>query len=214
MLMVLVMLAALGLLTMTIGQGWQFAERIGRNERDTAVATSAAELALLAARLDLLHSSRSPKIQCMAVEFEANCAGTGDARGLCGLGADEKPAWLATDVSDPDNPHAVPVGTFPPTAAAIAAGATQLPALPAGGIIAAHPPQYIIEALPDYALLGTASIDPNAGMVAGQHVVYRITAAGFGPGGQDNVAVLQTLYRLPKDLPALDCATLFPPPAP
>jgi type IV pilus assembly protein PilX len=97
------------------------------------------------------------------------CGAGAPRHGPCG-GADspDPPDWQVTDLAAPNAPGVAPYGAV--TGARMAVG---------GGLLPARLPAYLVERLPP----------------AGQGVVFRVTAIGFGTHAVTRV-VLQSLYRV------------------
>ncbi len=178
----LVVIAGLGFSAVQISL---MGERGVRNDRDYQVAWQAAEAALMDAEFDIRgpNSSGSARMDSFSTNnltsFLANCGTSGPSRGLCMPAATGQPVWLTVDFTDTSTlAPSTAFGSF--TGRGFAAGSS--------GLMPRKAPRYIIEALPDTASHGDASIGAAA------KYVYRVTAMGFGPR-DDIQAVMQMLFR-------------------
>lgn len=192
----LMLLAAASLLALAAAQAGWMAERGARHDQDGQIAWEAAEAALADAEHDIESPhlpGRTGLLRAGADSFAPDCGNSGDRRGLCRASAQGQPAWQRVDLARPASP-AVDYGTF--TGRAFDSGPGQR---------SARPPRYIIESVTDH---GAQAAGPHA-----SSRVYRITALGFGPRAQTQVA-LQTVYRArpidTTDPSALDPGTDLP----
>lgn len=207
LLVVLMVVASVALLMLSVAQSSQHNERSARNERDRAIATAAAEAALADARLDIALGTRSTFLRCNAQSaFSSSACGQGNSGatsqlGLCGLGTGDKPAWLALDLSKPDDANtqtrSVPVGTFTSSVGGVPRATTT-------GLQPRAPARYIIEAMPN----NTGSwdyLDETGIQQTASAPLYRITAVGYGPGDNSHV-IMQALYVPAKGTALLSSA--------
>lgn len=178
----LVVIAGLGFSAVQISI---MGERSARNDRDYQVAWQGAEAALMDAEFDIRgpNSSGSARMGSFTTnnltDFVAACGSSGPSKGLCMPAVSGKPVWLTVDFTDTSNSApTAEFGNF--TGRGFASGSS--------GLMPRHAPRYIIEALPDTATHGDASIGAAA------KYVYRVTAMGFGPR-DDIQAVMQMLFR-------------------
>lgn len=178
----LIVIVGLGLSAVQISM---MGERSARNDRDYQVAWQGAEAVLMDAEFDIRgpNTSGSARMGSFAVnnltDFGASCGTSGPSKGLCMPVVSGKPVWLTVDFTDTSTsaPSAA-YGNF--TGRAFASGSN--------GLMPRKAPRYIIEAIPDTATHGDASIGAAA------KYVYRVTAMGFGPR-DDIQAVMQMLFR-------------------
>ncbi|MBS0447316.1 MAG: hypothetical protein JSR59_15355 [Proteobacteria bacterium] len=187
MTLIVVMLILVVVMILGVG-GAQIAllgERSTRYDRDYLIASQAAEAALMDAEFDIAGPNNSGGnrvaqfTQASTGAFKDNCAGTGTSLGLCNPTLPgTTPVWAAVDFTDATK--TVTFGQFTGRSYASQPGLSV-------GIQPALWPHYIIEVVPDMAIRGDAS-------VAGQKIMYRITAMGFGPR-QDVQVVMQTSFR-------------------
>lgn len=176
-LMLLVVLTILGISIMGTNT---LNERMTGYLIDRQIALQAAEAALRDAERDLLFSGRIAG----TTGFVAGC---GDD-GLCLPETDGTPLWADLEsagnlgwVRGADVPPSIPLGTYthPP------ANLAELPAVAAA-------PRYIIEAL---TITGGGAGSLRTGFGPQQsHIIYRVTAVGFGRQTSTRV-VLQALYK-------------------
>lgn len=163
------------------------AERGTRNDRDTQIAWQAAEAALIDAEFDIegqpttsshLRSSIFNSGSTDISKFVDSCGNSANSIGLCSFNATGKPAWLTVDFANTSS-----------SASTTAFGTYTDRSFPAGskGIQPAQAPRYVIEPIPDPAVARTAG-------PTGMKYVYRVTAMGFGPRTDIQVA-LQMIYR-------------------
>lgn len=178
----LVVIAGLGFSAVQISI---MGERGVRNDRDYQVAWQGAEAALMDAEFDIRgpNTSGSARMDSFApnnlTSFIIDCGSSGALRGLCMPTASGKPVWLTVDFTNiSTSAPSTAFGTF--TGRSFASGSS--------GLMPRRAPRYIIEALPDTAAHGDASIGATA------KYVYRVTAMGFGPR-EDIQAVMQMLFR-------------------
>lgn len=178
----LIVIAGLGFSAVQISM---MGERSARNDRDYQVAWQGAEAALMDAEFDIRgpNTSGSARMGSFAVNnitgFVADCGSSGPSKGLCMPNTSGKPVWLTVDFTDTSSSApSTAFGTF--TGRGFASGSS--------GLMPRNAPRYIIEALPDTATHGDASIGAAA------KYVYRVTAMGFGPR-DDIQAVMQMLFR-------------------
>lgn len=178
----LVVIAGLGFSAVQISM---MGERGVRNDRDYQVAWQGAEAALMDAEFDIRgpNSFGSARMGSFAVnnltDFLVNCGSSGASKGLCMPAITGKPIWLTVDFTDTStSAPSTEFGNF--TGRAFASGTS--------GLMPRRAPRYVIEALPDNAAHGDASIGAAA------KYVYRVTAMGFGPR-DDIQAVMQMLFR-------------------
>lgn len=178
----LVVIAGLGFSAVQISL---MGERSARNDRDYQVAWQSAEAALMDAEFDIRGPNTSGTARMGSfstnniIDFVAGCGTSGTTKGLCMPATSGKPVWLVVDFTDTSNSApTAQFGTF--TGRSFAAGTA--------GLMPRRAPRYMVEALPDTAAHGDASIGAAA------KYVYRVTAMGFGPR-DDIQAVMQMLFR-------------------
>ena len=178
----LVVIAGLGFAAVQISL---MGERSARNDRDYQVAWQGSEAALMDAEFDMRgpNSYGSARMGSFATnnitDFVANCGASGNAKGLCMPAVTGKPVWLTVNFTDTSSSApTTEFGAF--TGRSFASGSN--------GIMPRRKPRYVIEAIPDTAVHGDASIGAPA------KYVYRVTAMGFGPR-DDIQAVTQMIFR-------------------
>jgi len=185
LIVVMVLLIVIGGMGLSAVQISMMGERSARNDRDYQVAWQGAEAVLMDAEFDIRgpNTFGSARMGSFAVnnliDFVASCGATGNSKGLCMPVESGKPVWLTVDFTDTSaSAPSAAFGSF--TGRAFASGTS--------GLMPRKAPRYIIEAIPDKAEHGDASIG------AATKYVYRVTAMGFGPR-DDIQAVMQMLFR-------------------
>ena len=179
MIVVLIILAIVSLLGVAGSRLVLMAERSSRFDRDWQIAFQAAEAALIDAEFDIRGpntsaAKRVANFSPTSVLGFADGCGTGADRGLCIPGA--KPIWYTVDFTDDNVATARTVGFGDFTGRTFSTGDT--------GIRPEKVPRYIIEFIPDRT--------PGYGV--GSHILYRVTAMGFGPKTETQ-AVIQMVFR-------------------
>lgn len=182
LMVVLIMLVAILMLTLSGARNALLAEKASRNDRDRQQALRAAEAALLDAEADILEFATGERREVFAGRAAAGVA-PGDCHGQAGhplagicrsAPIDTLPVWSRTGLADPEHAGAA-VRYGHQTGQYLGTGAGPLPS---------QLPRYIIEVL-----------DTPAGQPGAPH--FRNTAAGFGARDASRVVLQSRLRTLP-----------------